>query len=82
MQVNHFPGSFQIGRKDRLWRNISRLQSRVGRKCCNFVPHTYVLPHDLMLLQRAWEEGSKQKWILKPVSINFILLHNYPIHMH
>ena len=25
-QINHFPGSFQLGRKDRLWRNISRMQ--------------------------------------------------------
>ena len=31
-KVNHFPGSFEIGRKDRLWRNLSKLQSRVGRK--------------------------------------------------
>ena len=25
-KLNHFPGSFQIGRKDRLWRNLSKLQ--------------------------------------------------------
>lgn len=25
-KLNHFPGSFQIGRKDRLWRNVSKLQ--------------------------------------------------------
>ena len=25
-KLNHFPGTFQIGRKDRLWRNLSRLQ--------------------------------------------------------
>lgn len=30
-KVNHFPGSFEIGRKDRLWRNLNRLQSRVGK---------------------------------------------------
>ena len=36
----------------------------------NFVPLTFVLPHDLRLLKREWEAGehSKQKWILKPVS--------------
>ena len=28
LQVNHFPGTFQIGRKDRLWRNLSKMQSR------------------------------------------------------
>ena len=31
-KVNHFPGSFEIGRKDRLWRNLARLQGRVGKK--------------------------------------------------
>ena len=31
-QVNHFPGTFQIGRKDRLWKNLSRLQLKVGKK--------------------------------------------------
>lgn len=67
MQVNHFPGTFQIGRKDRLWRNLFRLQARVGKKHCDFVPQTYVVPQDLLLLKRDWEEGSKQKWILKPV---------------
>jgi tubulin polyglutamylase TTLL4 len=67
-KVNHFPGSFEIGRKDRLWRNLSRLQSRVGRKNLDFVPLTFVLPHDLRLLKREWEtkDGSRQKWILKP----------------
>jgi len=27
-QVNHFPGTYQIGRKDRLWRTLSRMHSR------------------------------------------------------
>ena len=32
--MNHFPGTFQIGRKDRLWKNLSRMQLRVGKKVC------------------------------------------------
>ena len=35
-QVNHFPGTFQIGRKDRLWRNLSKMQARVGKKARNY----------------------------------------------
>ncbi|CAD5117210.1 DgyrCDS6006 [Dimorphilus gyrociliatus] len=66
-KVNHFPGSFQIGRKDRLWRNLSKLQSTHGKKEFGFFPQTYVLPIDMKLLKRAWEEGaSKHKWIIKP----------------
>nr|XP_054767085.1 tubulin monoglutamylase TTLL4-like [Lytechinus pictus] len=66
-KVNHVPGSFQIGRKDRLWRNLHRMQLHYGKKDYNFFPQTYVLPFDLKLLKRAWEDGGqKQKWILKP----------------
>ena len=30
-KVNHFPGTFQIGRKDKLWKNISALQLKFGK---------------------------------------------------
>ncbi|XP_033639693.1 tubulin polyglutamylase TTLL4-like isoform X1 [Asterias rubens] len=66
-KVNHLPGSFQIGRKDRLWRNLYKMQVHFGKRDFNFFPQTYVLPFDLKLLKRAWEDGgTKQKWILKP----------------
>ncbi len=68
-QFNHFPGTFEIGRKDRLWRNLSRLQARVGKRDLDFVPHTYVLPQDTKLLKKVWNESAKQKWILKPVRV-------------
>ncbi|KAM9305042.1 tubulin monoglutamylase TTLL4 [Gastrophryne carolinensis] len=66
-KLNHFPGSFQIGRKDRLWRNLSKMQARFGRKEFNFFPQSFVLPQDIKLLKKAWEQGgTKQKWIVKP----------------
>ncbi|XP_069838627.1 tubulin monoglutamylase TTLL4 isoform X3 [Dendropsophus ebraccatus] len=66
-KLNHFPGSFQIGRKDRLWRNLSKMQARFGRKEFNFFPQSFVLPQDIKLLRKAWEEGgNRQKWIVKP----------------
>ncbi|XP_007909551.1 tubulin polyglutamylase TTLL4 isoform X2 [Callorhinchus milii] len=65
-KLNHFPGSFQIGRKDRLWRNLSKMQTRFGKKEFNFFPQSFVLPHDIKLLKGAWAESSKQKWIVKP----------------
>ncbi|XP_059823611.1 tubulin polyglutamylase TTLL4 isoform X3 [Hypanus sabinus] len=30
-KLNHFPGSFQIGRKDRLWRNLLKMQPASAR---------------------------------------------------
>uniref|UniRef100_A0A8D0H950 Tubulin tyrosine ligase like 4 n=1 Tax=Sphenodon punctatus TaxID=8508 RepID=A0A8D0H950_SPHPU len=66
-KLNHFPGSFQIGRKDRLWRNLSRMQTRFGKKEFNFFPQSFILPQDMKLLKKAWEESSsRQKWIVKP----------------
>ncbi|XP_075037127.1 tubulin monoglutamylase TTLL4 isoform X2 [Mixophyes fleayi] len=66
-KLNHFPGSFQIGRKDRLWRNLSKMQARFGRKEFNFFPQSFVLSQDIKLLKKAWEEGgTRQKWIVKP----------------
>uniref|UniRef100_A0A1A7XK55 Tubulin tyrosine ligase-like family, member 4 n=1 Tax=Iconisemion striatum TaxID=60296 RepID=A0A1A7XK55_9TELE len=66
-KLNHFPGTFQIGRKDRLWRNLSKMQLRFGKKEFSFLPRTFILPQDIKLLRRAWEDGgSMQKWIVKP----------------
>ncbi|NXX48500.1 TTLL4 polyglutamylase, partial [Tricholaema leucomelas] len=66
-KLNHFPGSFQIGRKDRLWRNLLKMQARCGKKEFNFFPQSFVLPQDIKLLRKVWEEGaSRQKWIVKP----------------
>jgi len=67
-QFNHFPGSFQLGRKDRLWRNLSRLLAQFGKKEFGFFPQTFVLPADMANLKSAWDEGNtKKKWIIKPV---------------
>ncbi|XP_018091201.1 tubulin polyglutamylase TTLL4 isoform X2 [Xenopus laevis] len=66
-KLNHFPGSFQIGRKDRLWRNLSKMQTHYGKKEFSFFPQSFVLPQDIKLLKKAWEEGgNRQKWIVKP----------------
>ncbi|NWX55913.1 TTLL4 polyglutamylase, partial [Promerops cafer] len=66
-KLNHFPGSFQIGRKDRLCRNLLKMQARYGKKEFNFFPQSFILPQDIKLLRKAWEEGaSRQKWIVKP----------------
>ncbi|XP_051938962.1 tubulin polyglutamylase TTLL4 isoform X1 [Hippocampus zosterae] len=65
-KLNHFPGTFQIGRKDRLWKNLSKMQNRFGKQEFNFIPRTFVLPQDILQLRKAWKDGSRQKWIIKP----------------
>ncbi|XP_028291413.1 tubulin monoglutamylase TTLL4 isoform X2 [Gouania willdenowi] len=66
-KLNHFPGTFQIGRKDRLWRNLSKMQARFGKREFGFFPRTFILPQDIKQLRKAWEGGgSRQTWIIKP----------------
>ncbi|XP_035250486.1 tubulin polyglutamylase TTLL4-like isoform X2 [Anguilla anguilla] len=65
-KLNHFPGSFQIGRKDRLWRNLSKMQILFGRREFSFLPQSFVLPQDRKLLKKAWEASGRRKWIIKP----------------
>uniref|UniRef100_A0A1B6DER8 Tubulin polyglutamylase TTLL4 n=1 Tax=Clastoptera arizonana TaxID=38151 RepID=A0A1B6DER8_9HEMI len=66
-KINHFPGTFQIGRKDKLWKNLFSLMSKFGKKEFGFIPRTYILPQDTKLLRSAWEKNyGKDKWIVKP----------------
>ena len=66
-KINHFPGTFNIGRKDRLWKNYQKLRVKHGKEEFNFLPRTFCLPQDAKLLRKVWEKrGVKAKWIIKP----------------
>nr|XP_022900397.1 tubulin polyglutamylase TTLL4-like isoform X1 [Onthophagus taurus]XP_022900398.1 tubulin polyglutamylase TTLL4-like isoform X1 [Onthophagus taurus] len=68
-KLNHFPGTFQIGRKDRLWRNLQRLMYIHGYKEFEFMPQSFVIPQDLRMLKQCWEEKSgigNEIFIIKP----------------
>lgn len=66
-KVNHFPRSFELGRKDSLYKNIMKLQNRCGRENFDFVPQTFVLPQDQRHFDNAFQRlgGS---WIVKPAA--------------
>lgn len=79
-KINHFPGTFQIGRKDRLWRNLHKLMIKYGSKEFGLMPKTYVLPHDLKALKYDWDKYAalNDKWIIKPVCYYcYYALHSY-----
>ncbi|XP_031617116.1 tubulin polyglutamylase TTLL4-like isoform X2 [Contarinia nasturtii] len=67
-KINHIPGTFQIGRKDKIWRNLQSQMLRNGRKEFNFMPLTYILPQDIKKLKRLWQKFDQRntKWIIKP----------------
>ena len=43
-RVNHFPHSFEITRKDKMYRNIHAMQLIKGAKQFDFVPPTFIMP--------------------------------------
>jgi tubulin polyglutamylase TTLL4 len=70
-KINHFPGTFNIGRKDRLWKNYHKLRLKFGKEEFSFLPRTFCLPADTKLLRKVWEKrGVKAKWIIKPPAVS------------
>jgi hypothetical protein len=64
-RLNHFPGTFCIGRKDRLTNCLSRFRRRVGSVNCDFYPRTYLLPAAYKQWRQDFNNG-KGIWIYKP----------------
>lgn len=67
-KVNHFPGSFHFGRKDKLWQNLRSMAAKHGSQQFGvFHPQTFVLPQDLHLLKKYWTNSVEEMvFILKP----------------
>ncbi len=69
-KINHFPGTFNVGRKDRLWKNYQKLRCRFGKEEFGYLPRTFCLPGDAKMLRKVWEKrGVKAKWIVKPPAV-------------
>ncbi|CAG5115127.1 unnamed protein product [Candidula unifasciata] len=67
--VNHFPGMVEVTRKDALARNFSKMQKAIP-DVYNFIPKTWVLPADYLLLQNYAKDMKQKKknvtFIVKP----------------
>jgi hypothetical protein len=69
LQVNHFPGAFHLGRKDRLWLHLYDMMQRFpGDEFC-IMPFTYILPRDSKKLRAYLTMQTIRHVILKPVPI-------------
>jgi len=66
-RTNHFPGSHHLGRKDLLWKNLSRMQRKFG-KTFAVSPQGFNLPKDLAAFERARVRQPGALWIWKPCS--------------
>ncbi|CAE8635222.1 unnamed protein product [Polarella glacialis] len=63
--VNHFPGSTELTRKDRLWMNFHDMAQTFGSEAFDFVPQTFVLPQQVKEFLECYNrEGGL--WIVKP----------------
>eukprot|EP00760_Papus_ankaliazontas_P010247 PhM_4_TR14236/c0_g1_i1/m.12452/K16601/TTLL4; tubulin polyglutamylase TTLL4 len=67
-RVNHFPGTWGIGRKDNLHRNISEKRKLFGQKEFGFTPVTFVLPEDTASLAKDMSGSGGATYIVKPVA--------------
>lgn len=67
-KMNHFPGCWNLGRKDYMWRHLNK-QRRSFPEAYNFVPTTYLFPSDFDRFEIAREVAEKGKlWIMKPAN--------------
>ncbi|XP_061699472.1 tubulin polyglutamylase TTLL5 isoform X2 [Syngnathoides biaculeatus] len=66
-KVNHFPRSYELTRKDRLYKNIQRMQEAHGFKNFHIVPQTFVLPLEYQEFCSCYAKD-KGPWIIKPVA--------------
>ncbi|KAF4525871.1 hypothetical protein B566_EDAN015974 [Ephemera danica] len=64
-RVNHFPRSYELTRKDRLYKNIEKMQHLKGLKNFDFIPQTFVMPTDIRELCSA-HYRQRGPWIVKP----------------
>lgn len=66
-RVNHFPRSYELTRKDRLYKNIERMQHLRGMKHFDIVPQSFLLPLEYKDLATAHNK-CRGPWIVKPAA--------------
>ena len=77
MKVNAFPSTSALDRKNKLWTCYVKLQAKMGRRACNFIPENYNLPaqkHQLMAkvgfqTDRTHDKDPPQKLLLPGPSL-------------
>lgn len=82
--------SYELTRKDRLYKNIEKMQHAKGVKHFDFIPQTFIMPGDFRELTSC-HYRHRGPWIVKPVassrgrgifivnSVSSLYLHTYYI---
>ncbi|XP_072786384.1 tubulin polyglutamylase TTLL5 isoform X6 [Taeniopygia guttata] len=66
-KVNHFPRSYELTRKDRLYKNVCRMQVTHGFKTFHILPQTFILPTEYQDFCNTYSKD-RGPWIVKPVA--------------
>ncbi|NXO24472.1 TTLL5 polyglutamylase, partial [Cisticola juncidis] len=66
-KVNHFPRSYELTRKDRLYKNVCRMQLAHGFKTFHILPQTFILPAEYQDFCNTYSKD-RGPWIVKPVA--------------
>ena len=63
-----FSRSYELTRKDRLYKNIEKMQHLRGFKPFDIIPLSFMLPQEYRSLVVAHRSGHKGPWIVKPAA--------------
>lgn len=70
-RYNHFPTTWQLSRKDNLWRNYKIFQE-LFKEDYTFMPKTFVLPEEFEVFKEEYakekENEKNELWLIKPVA--------------
>ncbi|TMW55988.1 hypothetical protein Poli38472_008636 [Pythium oligandrum] len=71
-KVNHFPGSFELGRKDRLCGNLLRMRKKHPDAYRNVIPETYLTANEYEKQQflQQFTADPHVLWVLKPPNLS------------
>ena len=68
-KFNHFPCTYQLGRKDNLYKHFKQFK-RLAPDVYNYIPPTYILPMDSENFEMELKKNKKCIWIVKPVNLS------------
>ena len=65
-KINHFPGSNELTRKDKMCLNFKTMVNKFGKQNFAFIPETFVLPEEFSEFYSMFLASKGTTWIVKP----------------
>ena len=68
-KFNHFPCTYQLGRKDNLFKHF-KFFKKLSPDLFNYIPPSYILPMDIDNFESELKKNKKSVWIVKPLNMS------------